>query len=195
MSCSSHSMWKALGSPRLPWNANDTQLCCAFQTTTGVKSSAAISAPSHGPSVPNQRRYGRDVNRNRPTPTNTNTPTYFESSASPPAAPAASHGQSSSGGDLAKIGRATNQIESNANNISGPSGKTQLPMLSVNTGARLRVRAAQSPARSPKARAVSRNINQVEAANSAINGSRRITALSSPISFAQPPTSQMCSGG
>jgi hypothetical protein len=79
--------------------------------------------------------------------------------------------------------------------LSGPSGKTQVPLVQATTGARLSVTAAQSPALSPNNSLVRLNISQVAAANSKINGARTARGASVPKKFAPAHASHQASGG
>ena len=56
--------------------------------------------------------------------------------------------------------------------MSGPSGRTQLPVLRLSTGDTFRMSAAIAPARSPKRRAVRRYIIHVVPANRRMKGKR-----------------------
>src|ERR1700748_3483831 len=67
---------------------------------------------------------------------------------------------------------------------SGPSGKTQVPLVIPKTGDRFSVSAAQKPASGPPTASPSRAISQLVKANSKMNGSRTTTGASEPVRWA-----------
>ncbi len=79
--------------------------------------------------------------------------------------------------------------------MSGPSGSTHPPVVTLNTAEMFSRSAASAPACSPKNRAPTRYISQVVAAKHTTNGKRTTSPLSLCASFAIAPASQKCSGG
>ncbi len=78
---------------------------------------------------------------------------------------------------------------------SGPSGSTQLPAVTDNTGMRFSTTAAHNPARAPHSAAVSWYISPVVSAKRAINGSRTTIAASLPARCTAAQASHQASGG
>jgi hypothetical protein len=104
---------------------------------------------------------------------------YFDSIANPAQMPPPIHQRQ----PVARIARVRHSAMPSRAAINGPSGSTQVPVVTPNTGARLNAIAAHNPARPPPA---SFAIIQVERANNAMNGSRTITAASLPLRSAIP---------
>ena len=84
--------------------------------------------------------------------------------------------------------RATSKAIASAAASSGPSGKISAPCARPNTGARLKIAVAHSPATGPNSLVPSAYISQDDKAPSAMNGSRNSSRSSLPHSFAQAPT-------
>src|SRR5262245_28916795 len=108
-------------------------------------------------------------------PTSRKTPCNLDKSANPAQAPATSHQNHA---DARSPNKALAMLQAPASRAasSGPSGRTQLPLVQAITGARLSVVAAQKAARSANRRAVKANISQVLNANSRMKGKRRANA-------------------
>src|ERR1700724_4032827 len=124
-------------------------------------------------------------------PANKNTAWYLDNSASPPKAPATIHRiKTAPSRDLAP-GSMTRPLESSSGksavnaasekNTSGPSGSTQPPAATPNTGATFKHSAAQRPARSENNSRVIAKTSHVEPANIAMNGRRSTTGASLPV--------------
>ena len=83
------SSWVATA--RTNWNRNDAQSCCAFQIRTGENTATAISAAAKGYGLNSQRRRHAGTSMKAATAGSSITTVNFDSSASPPNTPAASH--------------------------------------------------------------------------------------------------------
>src|SRR5208282_4561258 len=116
---------------------------------------------------------------------------YFDSSAHPAPTPAPTHQPQ----PRVSSARTKQNAAASSAAISGPSGSTQLPVVTPSTGARFSAAAAHHPASRENSSAVSRYMNNVDSANSAMNGSRTTIAASLPVSFAIPADSHQASGG
>ncbi len=119
---------------------------------------------------------------------------YFDSSARPAQIPAASHQAQAARPAAGSAVTRHSAAPSNAA-ISGPSGRTQLPVVTPKTGARFSAAAAHSPARAPNSAAVRRYIRKAVSAKRAMKGSRTMIALSLPARCAAPQASHHAIGG
>ena len=77
--------------------------------------------------------------------------------------------------------------------VNGPSGSTQVPEVMAKTGARLKLIAAQNPARGEWMARPRQNISQVESANSAMKG-RRAASGDAPSDCAAAASHQTAGG-
>src|ERR1700722_5698566 len=78
---------------------------------------------------------------------------------------------------------------------SGPSGKTQVPLVIPKTGDRFSVTAAQKPALGPPTASPRRAISQVVNANNKMNGNRTTTGASEPVRWEAANESHQAAGG
>ncbi len=102
------------------------------------------------------------------------TAVYFESSASPAHDPVPIHHRQPRS-EIACTKQSAAPVSAQS---SGPSGNTQLPAVTPNTGDRLSAIAANRPARSSATAVPRRNISHVVSANSAMNGARTASGAS-----------------
>ena len=185
---------KRVAPARPPWTANDAQPCIAFHRITGLNSAKATSAATYGSGRASQCRCARLVSRNTNAPPIVSTAEYLDSKARPAQIPAPSHQARPRSAPRSAMACIRHSAAPSNAQSSGPSGNTQVALVTPSTGDRLNANAAQNPTRSLAVAVPSRNISQVDSADSAINGSRTASA-DSPKTCAAPQDSHQAAGG